>query len=623
MSNSVLAPPVAGSVSVIQKSLRTQFATPAALCAAQQQWADNRRPPSGLKALFAPKSPANWRYDLHAGGRLAAVAALLDGTPDLPAGTVDNIAALATYPDVSLVMVLFELKLKQYHRPEGDQALLAYSLGYAIPAELAASRQKETTSASRGEEPLGATAASLDEFFAAMPPTAESIELIAAYMQKFRQDRFSAPVAGDLWLKTPVSQLPVRALPGRLNNYTNCYNNNKIVLGGAGAGRSVMMGRLARAAHEKGNQVVMVAMMQHKDALYHYTQKAGGTTREIKTKSQARFNPFWFPERLTGSAKRPPEELLGYLNKLLLSLLETASPLAEKTGKYSKRPILYSYLFGLLHTYYQQCAVDPAITPSFNSFYEFTAQEAAKAWADFNSFCEVATSEAAKAWSKDHYPALEFLTWFSEAGRPFYGTGELAYLMSAQPEEVAELFTVQNRLLYIEVASGRFGDEELRDAVATQCISWLLLFGADVQLGYANDLNRRAGFPYLTTVVDELPNECLTELGTHFMEGYLHFGRYNAREFTCSWHNDPKEVFQPLHKVAHLIREVAGCLLILNRNRFGQTPEKNLYLSSQEAEQYANLQSRQLLITGIREFSGVYDFNISQQELAPFAPSPA
>lgn len=582
------------------------------LCQQHQLWTEQRAPTTGfLAALLGPKRPASAKYDHLAGGLLAAIVALLDGKGDQPEGTADNVAALAAFPSLGLVVELLELRLPKAKRP----------VEYTLPELLATAHFPSTPHTVDGKLVLGyagtprahelrGLSASLQEFFTPRPPSPASVELIAAYMQRFQQLLFVAPLPGDLWLKTPASQRPVRALPAGIFRYNNCYSDNKVVLGGAGSGRSVMMGRLCQAAHEKGNQVVMIAYRQQQGPMHHFTRNQGGAMRQITTRSEAAFNPFYFPERFTSTNKDVIEPLVIYLSQLLDCLLQTATPQLPRL----RNGVLYS----LLAAYFQQQPWRASgANPSFDSFYEFVSSAPAQGWAVGQvKPCPTCGAEAGCQQPKSD-PQLAI---FLEAGEPFYGTGELAYLMNAQPEQASALFATQNRLLYINLAVGYLGDE-LRDEVATQCISWLLLFGIDMHIGLFSPGQHHNRQDVLTVAVDELFDECLTSVSTTFVAPYLRSKRQNAQELLCSWHNSPQQVFCAEHPVATLIRDSAGCFVLLSS---GPTWHKHqgLWLSDEQQAQYQGMQRNQLLIAGLREFDGVYDATMNQQELSVFEQSP-
>jgi hypothetical protein len=304
--------------------------------------------------------------------------------------------------------------------------------------------------------------------------------------------------------------------------------------------------------------------------------------------------------------------VLSYLADLLVCLVETAS---------AKLPAVFrSYLPSLLIAYYkQQPWQAKGTTPSFDSFYDFMSSVAANGWgAGLARPCPRCGAGAGCQTNEGHNPVYA-LTAFLEAGQPFYGTRELAYLMNAEPTKARDLFTPQNNLLYLEMAVGYPGDE-LADAVVTQCISWLVLFGVDMHLGWSGREEHHSQ-QRMTLAVDELLDQCLTSTGKTFIQPFLRSKRQNAQELICAWHNQPKYVFSKEHEVANEIRDAAGCYVLLAS---GPTwhKEGGLQLSDHYKVQYESLDRRQVLIVGLQDFEGVYDMSMSQEEVHKYYPRP-
>lgn len=409
------------------------------------------------------------------------------------------------------------------------------------------------------------------------------------------EDQPTTREPGDLWLKTPVSQVPVKALPANMLKYKDIFSRDKLVVGGAGSGRSLMTGRLCQAAHEKGNIVVMVATRYRNQAMYQLANKAGGAIREIGSYNQVSLNPFLFPERIMAAYEG--SSLIGvqdFLADLLLSLMRAASPTLIPVREHS--------IYGIVRLYYKQRPWESTgAIPSFDNFYEFIGSEAAQTWT--------------KSWPEGISILENFLAWVTEAGRPFYATGEFAYLLKGQPEQVAELFTQQNSLLYIELAAIRAGNE-LHDKVAAQCVWWLLVFGIDTHFSLIGGQQQK-----LTIAIDEWPKECLGEREWLF-GNFMRTRRKFAGEVITSWQDKPSDVFSDDYPTAQSIRYNADCHILLNSGPDWHNGGE-LLSNDEEKKLYTELTGRQVLVLRAGEFSGVYDATMSQEELSFFEETPA
>jgi hypothetical protein len=161
------------------------------------------------------------------------------------------------------------------------------------------------------------------------------------------------PKSGEFWLLHRLSSEPVCVLPA-----SHSVNSpHKLVFGPAGSGRSMLMARLALAAHEAGNLVVVLDMRGARP-LYQLTQHLGGTTYEITSREHVDallaaktervaplFNPvnrFLYiamgsPELFTNTAISPEGSLVGQatapVQQLVWQMLQGLDRHLASTGR--------------------------------------------------------------------------------------------------------------------------------------------------------------------------------------------------------------------------------------------------------------------------------------------------
>lgn len=370
--------------------------------------------------------------------------------------------------------------------------------------------------------------------------------------------------AGQLWLRPPGSlwcpepfQLAVDCFPSQTQG---ARNDNKLVLGYAGTGRGILLGRLTKAAHAAGNCVVAFTQ-ERTGAVAAVGEVAGGGSYTIRKLADASCNPFWFPELelAEGSRKMPSEQQLISLMKLLANLL-TITAQTRKIASPLDSVLLEKYLLEELSEYYTYRTwlyrlgyQGPAV--SLGRRGKRTPQQELD-WPSlgrpgFNSFCyAVSNGEHFFEEKPDEY--YVFIRWFDKVSTPFYLGGELEALVNGRAEQVGALVGIRSRFMRITLSESL--SESVTGEDAIQCAWLLLLHTFDTHLGHRE---RR-----LTIVLDELPAQAVGASVQEYLTRYLADWRQVNRDLLVSWRGAPDQLFNEAAPVAQLLLEACDTQLM-------------------------------------------------------------
>lgn len=455
------------------------------------------------------------------------------------------------------------------------------------------------------------------QFFASLLPT------LFAEQGHGRPTPFPRPGEVDL----EIVDLEESMRPLELPLFTpDGSRQHTLVLGPAGSGRSLLLARLSRQAHQDERQVVVISMRGSQGPLYHLARYLAGTTRDLITREHARFNPFWFsaaPD--SASCREPSNEELRHLIEVLIAVLPLALPGGVADRDWHNGMGRFIVLF-----YRYQPWREDGGSPDFNSFYEFVSRPL----------------EALPDWVEQPTPAQHFQQWFLTATKPFYRGGGLDYLMNAAPGPLPTLRAVQNRFLYLNLALGDPLAEPGQptepyggaDAVRLQAAFWLLLYALDAQVGC------RQG-QQLTVVLDELNYDVFSsDNAAHAMQRYYLdrlCGREASREVIAAWQDTPDVVFKATtysppgcqpdgpSTAAQVMLQKSQCQLLLGDSRVkGRVAAgyasgyEVLAMSHEEQALFTSLRvsERQVLVRfpDSPEASRVYTAKLSLSELSDY-----
>lgn len=191
-------------------------------------------------------------------------------------------------------------------------------------------------------------------------------------------------------------------------------NRNKFILGPSGSGKSFFTNHMLRSYYEQGTHIVLVDVGHSYKGLCDLVKGYYFTYDE---KNPIRFNPFYI-----GTGDRLDTEKKESIKTLLLALWKKDNETFNRSE--------YVALSNALQLYYEKLDREPALFPSFNTFYEFLKE-------DF-----VATLQRDNVKEKD-FDVNNFLYVL----RPYYKDGEFDYLLNA----TENLELLQERFIIFEL----------------------------------------------------------------------------------------------------------------------------------------------------------------------------
>ena len=397
---------------------------------------------------------------------------------------------------------------------------------------------------------------------------------------------------GEFWLHGAAGpQLAVARYP---QAEQGAANDNKLVLGHAGSGRSLLVSRLARTAHEAGNQVVVLAWAynpHYAGPLSCLLHKLEGEFKQISTADQLRFNPFWLP--MTGGNglgwRMPTMEELDALADLLVNVLQLTryrQPIDQER--------VTEVMYQVLGSYFVAQALANSPYPCFATF--------------------ASTVLSRKRGADEEAAVTAFMDWFAAVQEPF-STGELAYLLAATPEQVQELIASPSRALHVHMMldqscasqadtvdfsprAGKNWSPPCPGEAQTRALM-LLLYSVDTHL---SQQNRR-----LTVVLDEQHYDSMGAQIATFLTTYLRKGTQYNREVISAWHEWPATVFGEDNPGAQVLLNQIGTQILLRSNLPREANWGPLKLSEQEWKAYSHLPYKCVLVR--RPGRGYESFN--------------
>lgn len=413
--------------------------------------------------------------------------------------------------------------------------------------------------------------------------------------------------AGQLWLR-PTANVPSKLAVDRFPYQSQgALNDNKLVLGPAGSGRSIMLARLAEAAHAAGNQVVVLGF-DSRGPVAAVGERVGQQVSAISKPADASFNPFWLPALDTSAAQSPTEHQFQMLATLLENMLQltSATSLPEMGG--NKRIRLGMLLRREIGLYYSQQAWlrqpggkvgrsrnpaqawHPLEAPSFNSFYEFCLGR----WGQSSGMQQADVQQA-------DVEERIFFQWLGNAGAPFYAGGPLDALMNATPEQVSKLVDSPSRLLRVTL------DATIADTFKTtvdtpdadtstwkepaleawQRLLLLLLHTFDVHFGSRKQR--------LTVVIDNLSDRMGGGMLSYLADYFVTWKYYN-RDVIIGWETgSPDSTFSPDSRVARLLLAWCDCQVLMHM------PSATVYEGVKDCDVLAMSPATQALFLSLRD----------------------
>ena len=177
-----------------------------------------------------------------------------------------------------------------------------------------------------------------------------------------------------------------------------CTNRNKFILGPSGSGKSFFTNHMVRSYYEQGTHIVLVDVGHSYKGL---CQMVKGYYFTYDEKNPIRFNPFYIGEGDVLDTEKKES-----IKTLLLALWKKDNETFNRSE--------YVALSNALQLYYEKLESNPALFPSFDTFYEFLQQD----------FVEVLKTDKVKEKDFDVSNFLYVL-------RPYYKGGEFDYLLNA------------------------------------------------------------------------------------------------------------------------------------------------------------------------------------------------
>lgn len=429
---------------------------------------------------------------------------------------------------------------------------------------------------------------------AAPPVPLSPTELLEAREATLRQ--LQQP--GELWLHGPDGpKLAVARFPREQGAATD----NKLVLGPAGSGRSLMLARLARTAHAAGNQVVILdhtgSNPRNRGALWHLTRTKGGTFTTASEPVQ--FNPFWFPGLDDQSWRLPTEEEVSTLGQVLVSVLSLTRYAGPANPTHMRELLEVS-----LGDYFSDMAGTPTL-PGFASFLE---------WLEAQPDRTLPGSVAGK-----------FRQWFAQASQPFRPGGTLGHVLAATPAQLRKLLNSTGRLLHLETGPGAATEA---DTPGYSMRPWplaapeahqreIILFLHALATWYGDRESR------LTFIVNEWHYDILREPLAAYLLNFFQRGPASNHELIAGWHESPSTVFSAENPAAQLVLAQAGTQLLLhnfaarNANDAGERFAV-LELRPREEEAFRNLAEREVLVRQPLNRFEVFSTRLAPADLADF-----
>lgn len=419
---------------------------------------------------------------------------------------------------------------------------------------------------------------------------------------------------GELWLHTEAG--PKRAL-ARYARQQGAVNDNKLVLGPAGSGRSLLLGRLAKTASEAGGCVVVLdsfgVNLNNPGPLWMLTFSQGGTFASLDRPGQLSFNPFWMPDagysgwRMPQApARLPTGEEMQAIALLLANLLRLSrydAPVTEEK--------VQGWLYDAVAAYY----ASPEMQASDHN-------------PCFKAFVNVVL--ALPRTGEVEWLNAEFIDWLTQVSQPYREGGELEALLDASHFQAQAAFARPGQgMTYIDFgldasAASAADTPEFKQAPwgnpaaqAQTRVLMLLLHTLDFRMGQREQR--------LTIVADELHYDSLGSRMATYLAGYLGRGPQYNRELVVGWHESPATVFQEQHPAARTILAHCGTHILLagTLSHFDKAAKyAPLDLTEEETDTLTGLScgTRELMVRRPGQACEVFSAQLAYVNLTDFVP---
>lgn len=358
----------------------------------------------------------------------------------------------------------------------------------------------------------------------------------------------------QLWLRPAATaglQLAVDAYPSRTQG---ANNDNMLVMGGAGSGRSIMVARLTEAAYTADNTIFALT---HSGPLEALCERVGGTHYPLTTPEQASFNPFLFVLAEVGEPTPSTDQLFALATVLANVLLLTNCSTLPEDGTLVAATIERVLVKELQRYYDPRNTAKAKSAPSFTSFYDFVEQHSSMAFMEEEAVATGVVRLLSGVFTNED---RAFYRWFTVAGQPFRTGGALGHLMNASPDQVLGLAKA-NRFLQVflslrdtartEVDNAEFTEWPFGSPAPEATVRSIILLLHTVDELFGGRDQR------LTVVLDELHYSLLGPQLAGYLNYYLKEGPRRNRSLIVAWHECPDQVFSDRNPAAQAL--LAAC----------------------------------------------------------------